>query len=122
MPAAEYKGGEMILDLSKLDTSAGSLNQFPIKVNEKGQYNMHIRMKSDLSELSQTSMNIMSNGLLLHTITIHGTGGEWIDEDVVFEVFVSIDNYIDLSFAQTGIDIDSIVVTKIRSLEESTLF
>ncbi|MCR5798759.1 MAG: glycoside hydrolase family 3 C-terminal domain-containing protein [Lachnospiraceae bacterium] len=122
MPAAEYKGGEMILDLSKLDTSAGSLNQFPIKVNEKGQYNMHIRMKSDLSELSQTSMNIMSNGLLLHTITIHGTGGEWIDENVVFEVFVSIDNYIDLSFAQTGIDIDSIVVTKIRSLEESTLF
>ena len=34
-----------------------------------------------------------------------------IEKEVEFEVFVSIDNYIDFAFAQSGIDIDSIKVT-----------
>ena len=70
-----------------------------------------MRLKSDLSELSQTSLSISINNLFLTTLTVHGTGGEWIEKEVEFEVFVSIDNYLDLSFAQTGIDIDSMTVT-----------
>lgn len=112
MPASEYIEGTLPLDISLLNTTGGSLNQFPIRINQKGKYNLNIRMKSDLGELSQTSMNISVNNIPIHTITIHGTEGKWIEKDADFEVFVSIDNYIDLSFAQTGIEIDSISVTK----------
>lgn len=112
MNKCEFAGGELKLDLTGFDTTGGSVNQFPIRVHEKGDYNLHVRMKSDLGELSQTSMSISSNNVLIHTVTIHGTGGEWIEKDFKFEVFVSIDNYIDFAFAQTGIEIDSITVTK----------
>jgi beta-glucosidase len=87
------------------------VNQFPIRIDGKGKYVMNMKIKSDLSELSQTSMSISINNLFLTTLTIHGTNGEWIEKEVEFEVFVSIDNYLDLAFAQTGIDVDSITVT-----------
>ena len=119
MPAKEYVGEELYLDLTGFDTSAGSVNQFPIKITDKGRYTLHIKMKSDLGELSQTSMNVSVNNMLIHTETIHGTNGEWIMKDLDFEAFVSVDNYLDLSFAQTGIDIDSIYVTKKYSITES---
>lgn len=111
MPSSEFTGGTLELDLSEFDTTGGTVNQFPIRVNKKGKYLLHIRMKSDLGELSQTSMSISSNNILVQTVTIHGTNGEWIEKEVEFEVFVSIDNYIDFAFAQSGIDIDSIKVT-----------
>ena len=112
MPAAQFTGEDLMLDVSMMDTSAGSLNQFPVRIDEKGHYILHIRLKSDLSELSQTSMSISSNNLLIQTLTVHGTNGEWIEKEVEFEVFVSIDNYIDLAFAQTGIDIESIRISQ----------
>lgn len=111
MPSSEFEGGTLELDLSLFDTTGGTVNQFPIRVHEKGKYLLHIRMKSDLGELSQTSMSISSNNILVTTVTIHGTDGEWIEKEVEFEVFVSIDNYIDFAFAQSGIDIDRITVT-----------
>ena len=112
MPPSEYKGSRFKLDLSLFDTTGGVVNQFPIRVNEKGKYLLHIKMKSDLGELSQTSMSISINNLLIHTITIHGTDGKWIEKEAEFEVFVSIDNYLDIAFAQTGIDIESIEVSQ----------
>ena len=111
MPSKEYKGGTLELDVSQMDTTAGHVNQFPIRIDGKGKYTLKMRLKSDLSELSQTSLSISINNLFLTTLTVHGTGGEWIEKEVEFEVFVSIDNYLDLSFAQTGIDIDSMTVT-----------
>ncbi len=111
MPAKEYTGGVLKLDVSQIDTTAGHVNQFPIRIDGKGKYVMNMKIKSDLSELSQTSMSISINNLFLTTLTIHGTNGEWIEKEVEFEVFVSIDNYLDLAFAQTGIDVDSITVT-----------
>ena len=48
---------------------------------------------------------------------IHGTNGEWITKDCDFMKFASIDNYLDISFIQTGIDIESITVTQIKKLD-----
>ena len=85
-----------------------------IKINGKGTYCLNITLKSDASELSQTSMSLSANNMLIRTLTVQGTGGQWIEKKVEFEVFVSIDNYIDIAFAQTGIDIERITVTKIQ--------
>ncbi len=114
MPAKIYEGGELELDVTGMDTHAGSVNQFPIKINGKGTYCLNITLKSDAGELSQTSMSLSANNMLITTLTVQGTGGKWIEKHVEFEVFVSIDNYIDIAFAQTGIDIERISITKIQ--------
>lgn len=117
MAAKEFTGEELELDLTGFDTNAGSINQFPLKMYGKGIFNLHIKMKSDLGELSQTSMNISINNMHIHTVTIHGTNGEWITKDCDFMKFASIDNYLDISFIQTGIDIESITVSQIEKFD-----
>ena len=112
------ENGEGSFDLTGLKTEAKSDNQFSIGVPGKGEYMMHIKMKSDAGELAQTTMNIFSNNMLIHAITINGTGGEWITRDAQFEVFVSKDVFIDIAFAQSGIEIDSITVTQNEMDEE----
>ncbi len=112
MPAKEFTDGALELDVSQIDTLGGSVNQFPIRINGKGTYALNLKLRSDLGELSQTSMSFAVNNLFLTTLTIHGTNGKWIEKEVEFEVFVSIDNYIDISFAQTGIEVGAITVTK----------
>ena len=86
---------------------------FTILLLGKGIYNIHIKMKSEMGELSQTSMNISINNMHIHTATIHGTNGKWIANDYDFMIFHSVDNYLDFSFAQSGIDIDGITITKV---------
>lgn len=114
MAAKEFTGEELELNLTGFDTNAGSINQFPIRIPGKGIFNIHIKMKSDLGELSQTSMSISVNNMLIHTVTIHGTDGEWVENDYDFMIFHSVDNYLDFAFAQTGIDIERIAITKVK--------
>ena len=111
MPSVEIHE-EGYFDLTGLKTEAGSVNQFSVRLPEKGIYTATVKMKSDLSELSQSSMTIFSNKIPLKTITINGTGGEWITREFGMESFVSIDSYIDLAFAQSGIQIGEIHVKR----------
>ncbi len=104
------------LNLDGLDTSAGSDNQFSLHIPERGIYELTFKMKSDLGELAQMSMSISTNNMLVDTITISGTNGDWIERKAAIEVFVSVDNYLDLYFAQSGIEIDRIDVAKVREL------
>ena len=95
-------------DLTGLKTEAGSANQFAVRIPKKGIYTITFKLKSDLGELSQSSMTIFTNNIPFHTITINGTGGEWITRQIEIESFVSIDSYIDLVFAQSGIQVGEI--------------
>lgn len=123
MPRSEIgMDGTGELDLTGLKTEAKSDNQFSVGVPVKGIYMLHIKMKSDAGELAQTTMNIYSNNMLIHAITINGTNGEWIVKDARFEVFVSKDVFINIAFAQSGIEIDSITVTKMEDDEKVKRF
>ena len=97
---------------SGIQMSYSDLRVKYITAYDNGTYALNLKLRSDLGELSQTSMSFAANNLFLTTLTIHGTNGKWIEKEVEFEVFVSIDNYIDISFAQTGIEVGAITVTK----------
>ena len=99
---------EGYFDLTGLKTEAGSVNQFAVRLPNKGIYTLSFKLKSDLGELSQSSMTIFTNNIPFQTITINGTGGEWITKQIDIESFVSIDSYIDLAFAQSGIQVGEI--------------
>ena len=110
--------GETILDLTGLDTSAGSTNQFALHTPEKGFYELTMKMKSDVSELAQMTISIFTNNTLWHTVTLNGTNGEWVTKTALFQVFVSVDTYLDMFFAQSGIDMGEIKVVKKYNLDE----
>ena len=99
---------EGYFDLTGLKTEAGSVNQFAVRLPKKGIYTVTFKLRSDLGELSQSSMTIFTNNIPAHTITINGTGGEWITRQIDLESFVAIDSYIDLAFAQSGIQVGEI--------------
>ncbi len=119
MKAITVKGtGITKLDLTGLDTSAGSDNQFSLHIPEKGYYELKMKMKSSLGELAQMSMSIFTNNTLWHTITINGTDGKWIEKTALFQAYISIDIFVDLYFAQSGIDMGEILVEKKYTIEE----
>ena len=107
MPSVEILE-EAVFDLTGLKTEAGSVNQFALRIPKQGMYKVTFKMKSDLGELSQSSMTVFMNKIPLRTITISGTGGEWVEHSIQMESFVAIDYYVDLAFAQSGIQIDEI--------------
>ena len=99
---------EGYFDLTGLKTEAGSVNQFAMRIPRSGMYKVTFKMKSDLGELSQSSMTVMINKIPLRTITISGTNGEWVERSIELESFVAIDYYLDLAFRQSGIQIGEI--------------
>ena len=55
---------EGYFDLTGLKTEAGSRNQFAVRIPKKGVYTVTFKLKSDLGELSQSSMTIFTNNIL----------------------------------------------------------
>lgn len=99
---------DVILDISNLQTTAGSDNQYAITIPDKGRYRISFQMKSDMGELAQMTMTTTLNNMVIDSMTINGTNGKWIVKTVEFEVFVSVENYINFYFAQSGITIGEI--------------
>jgi len=115
MPSLEILE-EAVFDLTGLKTEAGSVNQYSLHIPKKGIYELTFKMKSDLGELSQSSMTIMVNRIPIKTVTINGTNGEWIERVVEIESFVAIDCYLDIAFAQSGIQIGEIRASHSRDV------
>ena len=111
MPSVEILE-EGKFDLTGLKTEAGSVNQFAVRIPKQGVYEVTFKMKSDLGELSQSSMTVMMNKIPIKTFTINGTKGQWIEHTMELESFVAIDYYIDLAFAQSGIEIGEITAIR----------
>ena len=107
---------EGTFDLTGLKTEAGSVNQYAMRIPRSGIYTVTFKMKSDLGELSQSSMTVMINKIPLRTITISGTNGEWVERSIELESFVAIDYYLDLAFRQSGIQIGEIHAVRTRDV------
>lgn len=108
MPYMQVTAAGVDLDLTGLKTEAGWDNVFTVQVVDSGIYDLVIKMKSDAGELSQSTMMVSQNTHPVGTVTINGTGGEWLEKHFEIDSCYQRDNYISLYFAQTGIDIDSV--------------
>ncbi len=102
------------LNTSTLATETGSDNQYAVRIPDRGGYRGLIRMRSSLGELAQMTLTVSLNNNLIASMTINGTKGEWIEKEFEFEVFVAVDNYFDFYFAQSGIEIDEIIISRIE--------
>ncbi len=106
-PGTELRD-EAELDVAALHTEKGSHNVYAVRIPDKGTYLMEMEVRSDQSEVAQATVTFSMNGTIQSSFTIPGTKGEWVTRTAEFTTFVSIDNYLDFYFAQSGLQIRKI--------------
>ncbi len=103
--------GDTVIDCTNIDTTKGTHNKFTLTFSEKGKYNLTFDVKSIAPEIAQLPLTVASNGVNLQTITLKGTSS--VKEDVLLDVSVNINSYIDLFFGESGMIFNSLTVKKI---------
>ena len=106
MPYTEIKDEVTELDISELKTEAGSYNLYTMHMIVQGIYDLEMRLRSNGSELSQTTVNVSENSTVKGSITLTGTNGEWVTKTVEIDCTFQKDNYLAIHFAQTGMEVE----------------
>ena len=103
---------ELVLPGGGLCTDRGHSEVFALDVRVPGNYRLNMKVSADGGELAQVPVSVFLNGTLAGTITINGTGGEWIEvrQDLGYIVFPNV--YMRLYFAQSGMRIDSVRIQR----------
>lgn len=105
------------LDGKVIDTGKGQSFICGLHTKERGFYKIRIRAKVDASELAQVSISIFANSKLQGTFTLNGTDGKYVEFEQPLGFFISISNYLKLFFAESGMQIESVVIEKEREKE-----
>lgn len=111
-PSAELKD-EVELDVTALHTEKDSNNVYAVRIPEKGTYRVELEIKSDQSEVAQATVTFSMNGTIQSSFTVPGTKGEWVTKTAEFTTFVAIDNYLAFYFAQSGLQIRRIHLSRV---------
>ena len=104
--------GELVLPGGDLCTDRGHSEVFALDVRVPGNYRLNMKVSADGGKLAQVPVSVFLNGTLAGTITINGTGGEWIEvsQDLGDIVFPNV--YMRLYFAQSGMKIEKLIIRK----------
>lgn len=114
-------GEDTLIDIEGLRCEAGYENMYTMRIPKLGKYSMNFKLRSGLGELSQTSLSVFENGVPMGTITITGTGREWVERSIQIESLVGQDNFVGIYFAQTGTEIESIRIKFEKDLDMDAL-
>lgn len=104
--------GKLELDGRDIDTRMGSSFVCGIQTVENRQYVIRLRVKVDASDIAQVPVSVFVNGTLQRTFTLNGTGGKYVEIEQLSGAFTNSHNYLKLYFAQSGMQIDKIVVER----------
>ncbi len=96
------------LDGTQIDTRRGNSYVCGLQAEVMNRYKIRIRLKVDALELAQVSLSVFTNGILQRTFTLNGTGGEYVELEQLMEPFFSVNNYLRLYFAESGMRIEKI--------------
>ncbi len=94
-----------------INTIKGSSNKFEITLAEHGKYKIEFDLFGDAVELAQLPMSVIINGGLVKTITLKG--GESGVYSCDFEMFATINIYLELFFGESGLVMNSFEIKKI---------
>ena len=111
----------MELTGEKINTGKGQTFTCGLHTKEPGCYKIRIRAKVDASELAQVSVSIFANSKLQGTATLNGTGGQYVEIEQSLGFFISISNYLKLYFAESGMQIETVVVERDMEKEKALL-
>lgn len=100
------------LDGKDINTRMGSSYVCGLQTEEKGQYMIRLKVKVDAFDVAQVPISIFVNGTLQRTFTLNGTGGKYVEIEQELRSFTNSHNYLKLYFAQSGMQIDEIVIER----------
>lgn len=107
---ADKVTNDVIIDGRSLNNKKGASEVLGINLNEMGNYELQVTMKSDQGALAQLPLSVYYDNVLKEIITIRGTEGKWITEIRDLGFVFGVNHYIKLYFGANGLDIDKIVI------------
>lgn len=116
LPFVRVEGDSFVLDIENLITEGGYENIYSLQMGKSGIYDVIIKLKSDAGELSQTTMVATVNNTFINLFTVNGTNGQWVEKVIKIDSSYQRDVYLNIYFAQTGLDIDSIKLKFVKEL------
>ncbi len=103
--------GQISIGTKDINTIKGNSNKFEVTLAERGKYKIELDMRGDAVELAQLPVSVIINGGLVKTITLKG--GESGVYSCDFEMFATINIYLELFFGESGLVINSFEIKKI---------
>ena len=104
---------ELAQDISEnpfIKITKGQVNY--IKAKEAGIYSIYVKFRSNATNLSQTTCNVMINGQLMMTIQVTSTEGQWVTRQMSKINIEEGLHQIELDFVKSEIEIDQIEFRK----------
>lgn len=102
------------VDGKEIDTGKGKSFMCGFRTNQMSFYKLRLKVKVDASELAQVPVSIFVNSKLLGTHTLNGTGGEFVEIEQPMCPFFNLGNYLKLYFAESGMQIEKMIVEKME--------
>ncbi len=102
--------GDTEIDCSDFITKRSTSNKFNLAMKENGRYGIDMELFADAVELAQVPMTIFANSANLGTVTLKGQTAK--SYHVEFDMYASINEYIELFFGETGMVIKSLHIRK----------
>ncbi len=104
--------GEAVISSKDFDTSKGTLHKMVLALSEFGSYEIEFELFANAVELAQIPMSVSINGGLLKTITLKGgTKGIY---SCKFDMFATINTYLELFFGESGMEVSQIKVKNLK--------
>ncbi len=105
-------GGQLIIDVSNVNTDRGSDAMFGLELSSQGIYTLSFKIRAISSELAQLPMSIFINQHLIKILTINGSAdGEWINSSLEIGPYRSKYAYLRLFFGQSGMELGELKIT-----------
>ncbi len=100
-----------VIDTSIFKTQRGNSNRFNLSMKENGRYALDFELFADAVELAQIPMTVTVNSACLGTISLKGQTSNTYH--VEFDMYASINVYVELFFGESGMFINNFNVSKI---------
>ena len=94
-------------------TNKGSSVVYGLDFKHLGHYHMRLKIRTEAEELAQIPVSVFMNGILLETISIGNTNGQWVEVSPTMREVTYSNNLIRLYFAQSGMEIGSIEIQRV---------
>ena len=98
-------GRDTLLENAVMDTTKGVSTLLGLTFLERGSYTLRLRMRSSAGDLAQLPVSVFINNILERTVTISGTHGEWVTEEIPIGPFFNPHVFLKLYFAQSGMEL-----------------
>ncbi len=100
------------IDCTSFNTTRGVLNKFNLAMKQNGRYALDFELYADAPELAQVPMTVSVNSQNMGTVSLKGANkGNY---HVEFDMYASINVYVDLFFGEGGMVMNSLKVSRVK--------